>query len=200
MAVAQESTSAGLIEAARTDKMAFSALFRRHYDEIFRYCARRLPSRDNAEDVTSQVFLKMVSNFDTFTGDEPAFRCWLFRIACNEINTFFRSAGRQSKLLEKLQQESVTASTEPDDCTPDDENQAKLDFLQAAIGTMKPGYQDILTLRFFQNLNSEQIAEILDVNPATVRSRLSRSLKHLKKLYRRHQQQPAEDIFSYDKR
>ena len=179
--------------------MAFSALFRRHYDEIFRYCARRLPNRDIAEDVTSQVFLKMVTSFDTFVGNETAFGCWLFRIACNEINSYFRSMGRQNKALEKLQQNSSDATAESDDCTPDDENQAKLDFLRAAIGTLKPGYQNILTLRFFEGLTSEQIAEILGINPATVRSRLSRSLKHLKKLYRKHRQKNAEVLFCYDK-
>lgn len=177
--------------------MAFSSLFRRYYDEIFRYCARRLPGRDNAEDAASQVFLKMVSNFDNFRGDEAAFRCWLFRIACNEINTFYRQMGRQNKLFEQLQQETGTLNT-ADSSFSNEENQLKLRFLRAAISTLKPNYQDILTLRFFQGLTSEQIADILGLNPATVRSRLSRSLKHLKKLYRLHQQRTAREIFSND--
>jgi len=197
LAVAQETSSASLIEAARTDKMAFSTLFRRYYDEIFRYCARRLPDRDNAEDAASQVFLKMVSNFDSFTGDEVAFRCWLFRIACNEINNFYRQTGRQNRLFEKLQHETACSNATSTGFS-DNENQAKLQFLRAAVSTLKPNYQDILTLRFFQGLTSEQIAEILGLNPATVRSRLSRSLKHLKKLYRLHQQKIAKEIFSDD--
>jgi RNA polymerase sigma-70 factor (ECF subfamily) len=188
----QQASSAGLIEAARTDKSAFSALFRRHYDEIYRYCARRLPERSCAEDVTSQVFLKMLNNFDSFTGDETGFRCWLFRIACNEINSFYRRSVRHNKAMDKLAQQTDEAQQAPEEQV-DDENQAKIDFLRTAMGQLKPDHQDILTLRYFQGLNSDQIGEVLRMNPATVRSQLSRSLKKLKKLYRLGQQQTAEE-------
>jgi RNA polymerase sigma-70 factor (ECF subfamily) len=193
----EQPSSAGLIEAARTDKAAFSALFRRHYDEIFRYCARRLPDRSTAEDVTSQVFLKMVKSFDQFMGDESGFRCWLFRIACNEINSYYRKSARHAKAMDKLRQESKPQVDDADD-NLDNENQDKIDFLKTAIGTLKPDHQNIVSLRFFQGLNSEQIGEIMNMNPATVRSQLSRSLKKLKKEFRLHKQQTAEEIFSYD--
>lgn len=176
--------------------MAFSSLFRRHYDEIFRYCARRLPDRSTAEDITSQVFLKMVKNFDSFTGDESGFRCWLFRIACNEINSFYRKSARHNKAIEKLRQQPQQQEQLSDDL--DHENQDKIDFLKAAIETLKPDHQDIVALRFFQGLNSEQIGDVMHMNPATVRSQLSRSLKKLKKQYRLHRQQTAEEIFSYE--
>jgi RNA polymerase sigma-70 factor (ECF subfamily) len=190
---AQQASSAGLIEAARTDKTAFSALFRRHYDEIFRYCARRLPDRAAAEDVTSQVFLKMVKSFDRFMGDDTGFRCWLFRIACNEVNSFYRKAARHQSAMDAVRRESPDPAAVPHELT-DEENQAKIDFLKNAIATLKPEHQDILTLRYFQGLNSEQIGEVLELNPATVRSRLSRSLKQLKKEYRLHQQDTAGEM------
>jgi RNA polymerase sigma-70 factor (ECF subfamily) len=171
--------------------MAFSALFRRHYDEIYRYCARRLPDRSIAEDVTSQVFLKMVKNFDSFTGDESGFRCWLYRIACNEVNSFFRQSARHSNAKDKLRQQTDGPEQVSDEQI-DDENQEKIEFLRTAIGQLKSDHQDILTLRYFQGLNSDQIGEVLRMNPATVRSQLSRSLKKLKKLYRL-QQQTAEE-------
>ena len=188
----QQASSAGLIEAARTDKSAFSALFRRHYDEIYRYCARRLPERGTAEDVTSQVFLKMVNNFDSFTGDETGFRCWLFRIACNEVNSFYRTSAKHSRAMDKLRQQANEPRQTPEEKI-DDENQAKIDFLRTALGQLKSDHQDIVTLRYFQGLNSEQIGEVMHMNPATVRSQLSRSLKKLKKLYRLRQQQTAEE-------
>jgi len=197
LTLTKEDPSASLIEAARTDKMAFSSLFRRHYDEIFRYCARRLPSRANAEDVTSQVFLKMVKNFDSFTGNETGFRCWLFRIACNEINSFYRRSARQQKAMENVRRESAGQDCSSDEAS-DIENQEKIEFLRNAIGTLTPTLQDIVTLRYYEGLNSEQIGKILGLNPATVRSRLSRSLKKLQKHYRLHRQQNAEEIFSYD--
>ena len=101
----QQESSVCPIERARTDRTVFAELFRRHYDEIYRYCARRLSDRQTAEDITSQVFMKMIGKFNTFLGDETAFRCWLFRIACNEINSHFRSIGRQTRAMEALQKE-----------------------------------------------------------------------------------------------
>jgi RNA polymerase sigma-70 factor (ECF subfamily) len=193
--VAQDTSTTGLIEAARTDKTAFSALFRRHYDEIFRYCARRLPERCHAEDVTSQVFLKMVKNFKNFRGDETGFRCWLFRIACNEVNSFYRKSVRHAKALDAIRQDAPNSSTDPE---IDDENARRVTFLKEAIATLKPEHQDIITLRYFEGLNSEQIGDTLDMNPATVRSRLSRSLKQLQKYFRIHQQANAEEIFDDD--
>ena len=132
----------------------------------------------------------MVKNFDRFLGDEAGFRCWLFRIACNEVNTFYRKAARHQSALDAVRQETSEPTALPEQ--PDDEeNQARIDFLRNAIAGLKPEHQDIITLRYFQGLNSEQIGEVLELNPATVRSRLSRSLKLLKKEYRLHQQETA---------
>ena len=64
----------GLLIQARRDRAAFVQLYRRHYDVIFRYCAHRLFDRAAAEDVTSEVFLKMVENFHCFKGTEAQFR------------------------------------------------------------------------------------------------------------------------------
>ena len=140
----------------------------------------------------------MVKNFDNFTGDEAGFRCWLFRIACNEINSFFRRSARHSKALDKLRQEADPEDYVAEEEAVDPENQNKIAFLKTAMGRLKSEHQDILTLRFYEGLNSDQIGEVLKMNPATVRSQLSRSLKKLKKQYRLHQQQTAEEIFSYE--
>ena len=186
----EPTTDVCLVELARTDKTAFAALFRRHHDEIYRYCARRLPGRAVAEDVTSQVFLKMVRAFKTFMGDDAAFRGWLYRIACNEINSYFRKCGRAARAFEAIQNESPTDEADTTaDCDEADEMVAKRQFLQAAIAKLKPLHQDIVSLRFYEGLNSTEIGETLDMNPATVRSQLARALKTMKDYYEIRQQQ-----------
>ena len=57
-----ELESVDLIEEARTNYNAFSVLYRRHYDALFKYCVHRLFDRHLAEDITSQVFLRVVEN------------------------------------------------------------------------------------------------------------------------------------------
>ena len=167
-----------LVEAARQDRTAFASLFRRHYDEIFRYCACRLPNRATAEDITSSVFLKMVHSFNTFRGDDNAFRVWLYRIAANEINSHFRTAGRQGRLLEALQNQPPQESPGLDD---DEENRQRIAKLHAALSHLKPAYREIVTLRYFQGLNSEEIGKITRTKPVTVRSKLLRAIKLLEK-------------------
>ncbi len=89
-----------LVEKARTDSDAFGYLFRLHYDEIFSYCARRVFDRGVAEDITSAAFLKVVKNFPRFQGGLRSFRCWLYRIATNEVNSYLRKKMRDEKALE----------------------------------------------------------------------------------------------------
>lgn len=183
MTIAETDNSACLVEAARDDRTAFAQLFRRHYDEIFRYCARRLPNRETAEDITSAVFLKMVNNFDTFRGDDDGFRVWLYRIATNEINSHFRKIGRHTRFLESLEHQP------PPDDAPDpgieDDNRTRITQLHQAMARLKPAYRDIVALRYFQGLNSEEIGKILGAKPVTVRSKLARALRMIEKEFRR---------------
>ena len=167
-----------LVEQARTSKEAFTELFRQHYDEIFAYCARRLPKRTDAEDTTSTVFMKMLNNFDNFRGDNTAFRCWIYRIASNEVNSFYRKAGRDNRLLTTLK-ETFDPEDYDEDLGPDNNHDSQL--IKAALLEMKPDVQDLISLRFFQGLSNVEIADILKIQPTTVRSKVSRALKKLQK-------------------
>ncbi len=84
-----------LIAEARSDRAAFVRLYRRHYDAVFRYCVHRLFERQAAEDVTSDVFLKVVENIHHFKGNEKQFRNWLYRVATNAVNNYLRKTARE---------------------------------------------------------------------------------------------------------
>ena len=84
-----------LIDDAHRDPAAFVQLYRRYYDAVFRYCVHRLFERQTAEDVTSQVFLKVVENLGRFKGSERQFRNWLYKIATNAVNSYLRKTARQ---------------------------------------------------------------------------------------------------------
>lgn len=101
---ASELEGAELIEEARTNYNAFSVLYRRHYDDLFRYCVHRLFGRHLAEDITSQVFLRVVEKFNTFMGSENQFRGWLFVIATNFINEHLRKAAVHKKAQKYLKE------------------------------------------------------------------------------------------------
>jgi len=168
-----------LIAEARTNPSAFTKLYRWHYDCIFRYCAHRLLERHAAEDVTSAVFLKVVENLESFNGDEQQFRNWLYIIATNEVNNHLRHSARRNGLLERFRE---PPGQETGDCRASTEESAqKLTLLKQAMLTLKPRYQTIITLRFFENMKLTEIAEVLGASPGTVRSQLARALAKLRK-------------------
>ena len=166
--------NSGLVIQACSDKAAFVQLYHRHYDVIFRYCVHRLFDRTAAEDVTSEVFLKMVENFYSFRGTEEQFSCWLYRIATNAVNQYLRRMNRRNRLFRAACEKSNEVVA---DC---EESPEKLILLKEGVLALKPRYQTIITLRFFENLKMNDIAEILGSSPGTVRSQLTRALVKLR--------------------
>ncbi len=165
-----------LIAEARSDRAGFVRLYRRHYDAVFRYCVHRLFERQAAEDVTSDVFLKVVENIHRFKGNEKQFRNWLYRIATNAVNNYLRKTARRNRLLKVACEQ---ADNPVADCV---ESADKLVLLREAVFALKPRYQTIITLRFFENLKLTEIAEVVGSSPGTVRSQLARALAKLRKV------------------
>jgi RNA polymerase sigma-70 factor (ECF subfamily) len=168
----------GLVIKAHSDQAAFVRLYRRYYDAIFRYCVHRLFERTAAEDVTSEVFLKMVENLHHFRGNEAQFGNWLYRIAINAVNNHLRKTSRR-KGLRKIACEQVDDRT--NDC---EQFSINLALLKQAMLALKPRYQTIIALRFFDNMKLIEIAEVLGSSPGTVRSQLARALEKLRKKMR----------------
>jgi len=164
---------------AKSDPGAFTRLYLRHYDAIFRYCVHRLFERTTAEDIASEVFLKMVENFQTFDGNERQFRNWLYRIATNAVNEHLRKTTRRSAILTWVWRGSSKAGV--DEGTVADESQGNQAVVKKAMLTLKPEYQAIVTMRFFENLKLEEIAEVVGTSAGTVRSQLSRAMEKLRK-------------------
>ena len=168
-----------LIREACRDSEAFAQLYRLHYDMVFRYCARRLFNRHTAEDVTSIAFFKAMRTISSFKGGSRDFRNWLYRIATNAVNDQLRTAKRRADAIRDI------ALVRGSNHTLDDESTCELQEeilpVKRALLTLKPKYQTVITLHFFEKLKLSEIAEILGQNPATIRSQLSRALSSLRK-------------------
>ncbi|MHC4460317.1 MAG: RNA polymerase sigma factor [Planctomycetota bacterium] len=166
-----------LILRARTDADALGRLYELYYERIFRFCVHRLFIKEVAEDVTSTVFLEVARWIRNFKGrTEQDFRNWLYAIAANQANSYIRKTSRRKQLLTKAAA-AMTASGTERTC-----NSLGLSWptLYAAILKLKPEHQTIITLRFFENLEFEQIGQILNAREATVRVTLHRILTKLR--------------------
>jgi len=167
-----------LIYQACTDSAAFTRLYRMHYERVFRYCSRRLFNRHTAEDVTSTVFFKAMRAIGSFEGDPKDFRNWLYRIATNAVNDHLRTTRKRAEAIRAI---ADRPSNDRAHVTGLDRERQGNDLpVKQALLCLKPKYQTVITLHFFEELKLVEIAEILGKNPATIRSQLSRALSKLR--------------------
>jgi RNA polymerase sigma-70 factor (ECF subfamily) len=170
-----------LVRRAKTDRVAFALLFDRYYPRIARYCLRRLPSREIAEDVTSEVFLQVASHLRGFPGQgETDFRCWLYRIATNAIAGQRRQARRRGRLWQTAAAQGQF--DRPAVVHPLDSELDRLDWpaVREAIEQLDERDQTIVTLRFFSDCSHEEIAQVVEASVGAVRTALTRALARLR--------------------
>jgi RNA polymerase sigma-70 factor (ECF subfamily) len=166
-----------LVLRARTEAEAVGRLYELYYERIFRFCVHRLFNKEIAEDVTSTVFLNVARGIRSFKGrSEQDFRNWLYAIAANQANAYIRRTSRRKKLLAEATGSISSAAAGSADMS----FEPNWPRLYAAILKLKPKHQTIVTLRFFENISYQQIAQILDVKEATVRVTLHRILNQLR--------------------
>lgn len=162
---------------------AFRPLYQHYFPRVFAYTAYRVGSRQEAEDLTATIFMKVIQSIGGFEyrGD-GAFATWLFRITHNVIQQHYRSLYRREVIpLDELPE------IESGDFLPDEAFARKERFaqLRQALMALSPRRQEIISLRFFAGLRNQEIAAVLALDERTVASHLSRGLEDLKQHYQR---------------
>lgn len=169
-----------LVILAKSQPAALGRLYELYYDRIFRFCVHRLFNRSIAEDVTSSVFLTVARTMREFKGrTEQDFRSWLYTIAANQANAHIRKTTRRRRLMEH-----VVAHRRAGEYSEQEWSALDWPTLYAAIRELKPEHQTILTLRFFENMEYDDIAKVVDARPATIRVTLHRILRRLQEVLR----------------
>jgi RNA polymerase sigma-70 factor (ECF subfamily) len=118
-------------------------------------------------------------HLSAFDGGATDFRSWLLRIATNAVNDYLRDAKRRTELVRKAVINTRAESVFVIDCS--DELLERKALLKEALLSLKPKYQTVITLRFFENMKLTEIAACLGKKPSTVRSWLSRATAKLRK-------------------
>jgi RNA polymerase sigma-70 factor (ECF subfamily) len=169
-------TDAELVTASLREPDAFSELFARHWDDLFRFCLNRAGSA--GEDIAAEAFRVA---FDRRTRYDPRYgdaRPWLFGIATNLLRDHFRAARREER---KLGRSAVLHALTRGDAAPDGlERQLLGPQLAAALQGIPSANRDALLLMAWADLDYEQIAAALDVPVGTVRSRIHRARQRMR--------------------
>jgi RNA polymerase sigma-70 factor, ECF subfamily len=175
-----------LVDAARQgDTAAFEKLVRQYDRQIFRVAQHITQNREDAEDITQDVFMKAYGKLDQFQGNSK-FSTWLTRIAVNEslMRLRKRKTSRTVSMDQEVQTEEGSIPRDFADWTPNPEQQygsSELsDILQRTIAGLPPGFRTVFTLRDIENLSTEETAEALGLSVPAVKSRLLRARLQLR--------------------
>lgn len=163
-----------IVRAQTGDQEAVSALYESYIEAIFQYVNYRIDSRMIAEDITAEVFLRMVRGLKDYEDRGLPFGAWLFRIAANLVREYYRRGKRTSVVA--LSDHERSDDTDPLDRLARQEERQQL---TEALHALSEDYQDILILRFMKNLSHAEVAIILEKSETAVRSLQHRALKAL---------------------
>lgn len=169
------------------DIQAFEQLIENYQTKVFNIALRIIGNYDDANDLAQEVFLRVYKSIKSFKG-ESSFSTWIYKITKNVCLDEIRK--RRNKNVISLDEEiklnsgEVTRQVESSDDTPDValEKSEMKDLINKAISELSDEHRVVIVLRDIQGFSYEEIAKIIDCPEGTVKSRINRARKALKKI------------------
>ncbi len=169
-----------VIERARNgDVAAFGEIYDTHVDSVYRYLLYRVRQPSDAEDLTSEVFTRAFANIHRYRWQGKSFLAWLYTIARNAV-TDRRRRDRPTVELDNAYGLAAGGPTAHDRAVLGEE----VDALRGAVKHLTGEQQEVLVLRFVENLSSREVAKILGKNEGAIRALQFRALGRLRKILR----------------
>jgi RNA polymerase sigma-70 factor (ECF subfamily) len=163
--------------AQQGDREALEELYLIHFDRIYSYLHVSVGNRHDAEDLTTQTFLRMLESIGKFRWRSAPFSAWLFRIAHNLAMDHFR-ANKRWQPEENVPEPDVDESTSAE--TGALESIGRRSMLEL-IDDLSPEQQQVLTLKFVFNFSNAEAATILGKTEGAIKSLQHRALVSLQK-------------------
>jgi RNA polymerase sigma-70 factor (ECF subfamily) len=168
-----------LIERAKLNAEAFRPLYDHYYKTIFLFILHRVSEKELCADLTSQVFLKALQNIKRYQYKGLPFSAWLYRIAINEINDFFRSQAKQRYVaIEETQLQALHV-----ELTEEFSIEHLQIRLEELLQRLEPDELHLLELRFFESRPFKEVAAILNISEVYAKVKTYRTLEKLKKYF-----------------
>jgi RNA polymerase sigma-70 factor (ECF subfamily) len=160
--------------AKRGDQVAVAAIYEAFVEKIYQYIVYRVPTVTDAEDLTGEVFVRMVEGLPRYQITEVPFEAWLYRIAAARVADWYR----RDKRRPQVELSETLSSSDP---LPEDHllREQELDTLREAVQELTDDQQQVLILRFVERRSHEETAEIMGKSISAVKSIQHRALTRL---------------------
>lgn len=162
------------IEAAQKDPARFAELYENNFERVYAYIARRVHDRNEAEDVTSEVFHHALANLPKFQWRGVPFAAWLFRIAANSIIDRGKRAAREQALPEEFELPSEAGSE-----VIDDEVERRARLFQF-VSRLPEDQRLVISKRFSEEKSIREIANEIGRSEGAVKQLQFRAVQTLR--------------------
>ena len=174
----QLEAEAVIINKAKSDPRQFEPLYIKYHEQIFRFVYQRSPDRETAADITSIVFMKALTNIQSFTPRGLPFSSWLYRIAVSETSKHYKNSKIERTVA--VPETFVKGEIDISDAAS---KQYQIDQLKEALNQLDDKNLMLIEMRFFEQRSMREIADILNISESNAKVRCFRALKKLKTLY-----------------
>ncbi|MDD5468801.1 MAG: sigma-70 family RNA polymerase sigma factor [Anaerolineales bacterium] len=166
-----------IAQAQQGDSIALSDLYQRYHAGVYRYLFYRVGDLHAAEDLASEVFVRMIASLEGYRPLNGSFEAWLYQIARNlAIDHLRKMSLRDHRALE----EEMVA--EQDDVSKTVESRLTSDVLARALRKLNDTQRDVIVLRFVNCLSVAQVAHTLHKSEDSIKSLQRRGLESLRKI------------------
>jgi len=167
---------ARLVTAARQNRAAFVALYRRYLPRVYHYVYRRVGNQQDAEDLTASVFIEALESLEDYR-EQGSFAGWLFTIAHHRVADYHRQQ-RERISLEAVVPALSNSGPGPEALAL---QRDRLERVAQALDELTPDRQEALTLRFFGELSNKEVAQVMGKSEAAVKMLVYRALRQLRR-------------------
>lgn len=167
-----------LIAKAKKSPEAFGPLYRKYHEQIFRYIYQRLDDEHLAFDLTSQVFVKALSNLHKFEFRGVPMASWLYRIAKSELYQAFRD----KKATRTVNLESTHLNQMVEEIEEEPGGEARQDLFRF-LKTLSESDLQLIEMRYFEKRSYREMGEILEITENNAKVKCFRALEKLKRKF-----------------
>lgn len=166
-----------ILKKSRKDPRYFAPIYEKYYNQIFVFIYKRLDDEETTADIASVVFLKSLKNLDRYRFRGVPFSAWLYRIAVNEVNQYFRMEKKRQRTV-NLRSEHIGILFEEMEIGESREEPEVL--VASLLKQLKPEEVQFLELRFFEGRSFKEIGYFLDITEVNAKVKTYRILKKLR--------------------